>query len=175
MTESGSNAEQISWSHSACSGSFWTSSHHLPPPTPNCEICRSFWSSSSAIFRGLGACLCSFPCSLLQRSHKNGYAVYSSEIFSEQLGGIHLEHSVREGTRAQRVQTRHTLLSASVTWHDILIRRGQSWEICVKTQIWTFPDYYGSKKLNWVLFFSPVSHFHIGNTFLFTLLPIFTL
>lgn len=98
------------------------------PTYPKLQICRPLWSSSSEIVRGLGACLRSFPCSLLQSSQKKGYTVYRAEIFSEQLGGIHFKHSVREGTRAQRVQTRHTPLSASVTWHDILIRRGQSWE-----------------------------------------------
>lgn len=123
----------------------------------------------------LGTCLCSFPSSPLQRSQKRGYTVYSSETFSEQLGGIHLEHSVLEETRAQRVQTRHTPLSASVTWHDTLIRKGQNWKICVKTQIWTFPDYYSSKRLNWVLFLSSVPHFHVGNTSLFGLLPILSL
>lgn len=128
----------------------------VPPAPP-----RSSASSSPGAFRGVGVSPVPSYRGATQGSHGSG------ELRSpEQWGGIHSEHSVWGKNRAQRVQPSPTPLPALLMWDDILITRGQSWEICVKPQIWTYLDYYSSKKLNFVLFSCSISHFHIGNTYL---------
>lgn len=159
----------FSRSHSAGEGSPWALRHPLSThPSPGPWEAAALWH-----WGGLGLFFVVSPVPSYRASTRGSHSPGGTEIPWTILG-IHSEHSVWGRSRAQRAQPRHNPLSALLTWDDILITTGQSWEICAKPQIWIFPEYYSNKKLNFVLFSCPISHFHVGNTYLLVLPSTFT-